>query len=303
MSAQTSIVQRRMTIGGRATRVLEVDGSGPPILLLHGFTDSADTWRRVLEDLAGRGRRAVAVDMPGHGHAPPLGRPALDDLDAFAAAFVRAFAGGERVVLAGNSLGGAVTLRAAADASLPLLAVAGICPAGLAHKAPLDVLDRVARAMRPFHPVMARTLVPRRLLQRSAADFYHRKLMHGVKERELADLYASHIRGMADIVRFQRDVIELRRNMRAERGGGVLPQAEGVPVERIQAPVLLVWGKYDHLVDIAGARFVLDSVVASRLVTLDDCGHCPQLQRPDLVADLLAALPAMSGPSTTDKKY
>ncbi|HET7735908.1 MAG TPA: alpha/beta hydrolase [Nocardioidaceae bacterium] len=293
MSKHSPIIERRMSIGGRDTRVLEVAGDGPPILLLHGFTDSADTWRWVLEDMAVRGRRAVAVDMPGHGQAPPLGRPAIDDLDAFAAAFVRAFADNQRPVLAGNSLGGAVALRAAADGTLPLLAVSGICPAGLAHQAPLEKLDKVARAMRVFHPVIARMPVPRRLLQRSAASFYHRRLMYGVKDREPAERYASHIRGMGDLVRFQKDVVALGASMRIKPRAGVLDHAYGVPVEQIQVPVLLIWGKHDHLVDVKGASFILDSVAPSRLVTLDDCGHCPQLQRPDRIAEVLTALPAM----------
>ena len=39
-------------VAGVATRVLEVDGDGPPILLLHGFTDSADSWRPLIKELA-----------------------------------------------------------------------------------------------------------------------------------------------------------------------------------------------------------------------------------------------------------
>ena len=50
-------------IGGVATRVLDVDGDGPPILLLHGFTDSADSWRPLIKELAGHARRVVAVDL------------------------------------------------------------------------------------------------------------------------------------------------------------------------------------------------------------------------------------------------
>jgi pimeloyl-ACP methyl ester carboxylesterase len=39
-------------VAGVATRVPEVDGDGPPILLLHGFTDSADSWRPLIKELA-----------------------------------------------------------------------------------------------------------------------------------------------------------------------------------------------------------------------------------------------------------
>jgi pimeloyl-ACP methyl ester carboxylesterase len=41
---------------------------------LHGFSGSADTWRPFLRVLAGQGRRAVALDLPGFGQAARLRR-------------------------------------------------------------------------------------------------------------------------------------------------------------------------------------------------------------------------------------
>lgn len=48
---------------GVATRVLRVKGEGPPMLLLHGYSDSADTWRPLM-DLLPKATAAVAVDLP-----------------------------------------------------------------------------------------------------------------------------------------------------------------------------------------------------------------------------------------------
>ena len=53
-------------------RVLELEGDGAPIVMFHGYADSADTWRQTLALLARRGRRAIAVDLPGFGTADPL---------------------------------------------------------------------------------------------------------------------------------------------------------------------------------------------------------------------------------------
>ncbi len=52
-------------------------------------------------------------------------------------------------------------------------------------------------------------------------------------------------------------------------------------------PVLLVWGRRDRLVPPAGARRVLAARPETRSVVLDGCGHCPQLDDPARVADLL----------------
>src|SRR3954452_16121140 len=84
------LVEHRLELAGFGTRALELEGDGPPVVLLHGYADSADTWRLVLDKLARRGRRALAVDLPGFGTAAAL-RPhgsMLEQLDAFARAAV-----------------------------------------------------------------------------------------------------------------------------------------------------------------------------------------------------------------------
>ena len=51
------LFEHRLTLAGYRTRVLELEGDGAPIVLLHGYADSADTWRQTLAVLARRGRR------------------------------------------------------------------------------------------------------------------------------------------------------------------------------------------------------------------------------------------------------
>ena len=66
------LIEHRLELAGYETRALELEGDGPPVLLIHGFSDSADTWRLTLERLAIEGRRALAVDLPGFAEADPL---------------------------------------------------------------------------------------------------------------------------------------------------------------------------------------------------------------------------------------
>src|SRR3954452_21211982 len=102
------LIEHRLKLAGFGTRALEIEGSGPPVVLLHGFADSADTWRSALDRLARRDQRAIAVDLPGFATAARLdpGAPVLPQLDRFVVAAVRHAAGsrGEPVVVAGNSL-------------------------------------------------------------------------------------------------------------------------------------------------------------------------------------------------------
>src|SRR4051794_4502679 len=138
--AIAAIREQRLNLAGLTTRGLEVGAfgtpSGPPIVLLHGWSDSADTWRLLLAALARRGHDAIALDMPGFGAAgaPPDGEGVMPQLDDSAAAAIERGsdrAGGGPVIVAGNSLGGAVALRAAERDDLPLGGIVPVAPAGL----------------------------------------------------------------------------------------------------------------------------------------------------------------------------
>jgi pimeloyl-ACP methyl ester carboxylesterase len=159
------VSEHRLDVVGQHTRALELAGAGPGIVLLHGWGDSADTWRPLLEELALRGRRALAVDLLGFGHASPLARgPILPQLDAFVAALVQDWGAGEPIVLAGSSLGGAVALRLAAS-DLPLAGIVPVAPAGLQTPGWFDVIERdpiVRRLLEipvPVPGALIRTLV------------------------------------------------------------------------------------------------------------------------------------------------
>ncbi|HEY6760034.1 MAG TPA: alpha/beta fold hydrolase, partial [Baekduia sp.] len=163
------LVEYELNLGGVRTRALELEGDGPPLVLLHGFADSADTWRRALDLLARHGRRALAVDLPGYGRADPLERDGsvLDQYRAFARAAVAYAAeqGGGDAVLVGNSLGGAVALHVAEDDDLPLAGIVPVAPAGLDMPRWFGIIERepLVRALLaapvPVPELLVRTVV------------------------------------------------------------------------------------------------------------------------------------------------
>lgn len=85
---------RSVDIGGRALACFE-QGSGPLVICLHGYPDTARTWDALLPALAGAGYRAVAPFMRGYHPSPPapdgdysavaLGRDVLDLIAALGA--------------------------------------------------------------------------------------------------------------------------------------------------------------------------------------------------------------------------
>jgi pimeloyl-ACP methyl ester carboxylesterase len=275
------ILEASPVLHGLRTRTLAVDGDGPSILLLPGLTDSADSWRPLLAELGTRGRRAVAVDLPGAGEAGTFsGGIRLANLDAFTTAFVEAYAGDEPAILAGNSLGGLLAMRAATRDDHRLSAIAPIGTAGLAYTLRWLLFERSVRAAYPLLQVAYRAPVPAPLVREGAAWLYERRLSEGRADRALARYYASHLDGMRSVRRFTAMMLAVADDVRAD---------PLVPAD-IRVPVLLIWGDHDRLADVSGAQAVLDVVPDSRLVVLDGCGHCPQMQGPADIAELLNTL-------------
>jgi pimeloyl-ACP methyl ester carboxylesterase len=277
------LFEHRLSLAGYETRALELEGSGPPLLLLHGFADSADTWRHLLATLGRAGRRALAVDLPGFGTADALTKDAiLPQLDAFAdalLAYALADSRAREAVLVGNSLGGCVGLRLAERAGARLGGLVAVAPAGLAMSRWVTIVER--------DPVLRTLLalpfpVPRPLVREALGMTYGRfAFAHpGRIDRRVFDLFCSHHSDRAAVAR----VLSLAHR--------IVPELhDPFELERIGCPVLLVWGEKDRLVFPVGAERVLEAVPGSRLEVIDDCGHCPQIECPDRLAELVLAFP------------
>ncbi len=98
---------------GIALHVAEI-GTGPLVLLLHGFPQFWWGWRRQLLDLADAGYRAVAVDLRGYGASdkPPRGYDA-PTLAADMAALVTSLGESDAMVV-GHDVGGTLAWTMAA---------------------------------------------------------------------------------------------------------------------------------------------------------------------------------------------
>lgn len=272
------LIEYELELGGQTTRALELEGTGPPLLLLHGFADSADTWRRTLDRLARRGRRSLALDMPGFGKAGRLRPgPVLPQLDAFATAAARHLADetGEAPVAVGNSLGGCVALRLAQRGEVDLAGVVPVAPAGFDHPAWFRIIETAPLV----RLLLASPLPLPELVVRGAVGTAYRQLAFARPRgaaREVVDAFTSHHRDRRAVVRH----LATGRRVLSEL---VFP----FELEKIRVPVLLVWGEKDRMVAASGARHVLEALPNTTYELITDCGHCPQIEAPDRFVDTL----------------
>jgi pimeloyl-ACP methyl ester carboxylesterase len=267
------------TYGRVRTRQLSVDGSGPTVVLLHGYADNALGWAAVLGLLGARGHPALAVDLPGFGatqaRLPGLVLPPLDE---FVAALVQAHTGDAGPpVLVGNSLGALLSVRAAARSTPP---VAGV----IALDEPALGFNRVRRFMaqdddrRLIRALLRPQRVPVRL-SRVAALRIVRRIAYADAHR----VDPAHAAGIVDYVFGSgtpnialREVHSIAREV-----------AAAYDLAAITCPLLVVHGEHDRIVPIAASRRLHEGVPGSELVVLPRCGHCPQVEQPGEVARLI----------------
>jgi pimeloyl-ACP methyl ester carboxylesterase len=276
------LFEHGLTFAGYSTRVLELEGDGPPLVFFHGFSDSADTWRATMANLGRLDRRAVAVDLPGFGKASRL-KPGkvLPQLDRFAEAAIRYAAPDGGAVVVGNSLGGCVALRAAERKKVELAGIVPVAPAGLDMARWLRIIEA--------HPLIQGLLrspvgVPEPILRATVGEVYKRVAFHrpGSVDGKAISSFTSHFAKPRDVARY------------LSTGRSLMPELEDpFKLERINCPVLIVWGKQDRMVMSKGAQRVIDAVPGTKLELLEDCGHCPQVECPDRFCDLLIDFPPL----------
>jgi pimeloyl-ACP methyl ester carboxylesterase len=281
-------------LGGVPTRVLEVDGDGPPFVLLHGFSDSADTWRPVLERLARSGRRAIAVDLPGFGVARDARAgavlPQFEEVVLAAAEQARTGTSGD-TVLVGNSMGGMVSLYVANRRMSGLAGIVPVCTAGLHHPAWIHAM--VSPGVRAVLPALG-TRPLRALIGagvgRSVATTRTTEVLEHLPR------YVRHVRP----ARFAHQLSIVRR----------LLDEQNYPLDMrsIGCPVLFVWGDRDRLAVWSrnGDRLLRMARQApnARSEVISGCGHSPQLEAPEALLALIDGFGASrtaEAPATFDK--
>jgi pimeloyl-ACP methyl ester carboxylesterase len=249
-----------------------VTGSGPSVLLLHGFGDSADTWRPVLTLLGDTGQAAIAVDLPGFGRADPFARgDLLPQLDRFVAAAIREHAAATEVVVVGNSLGAAAAVRAARNDDLPVAAVMTLGIAGIAWKGPTVWVGALAALLR----IVAAIPVPG-VFHRTVLRWSLSRLLYGQRsavDPEVVARFAGDIANASSAHRLFRQGATFKAELdRTRHHGG------------IRRPMTVLHGARDLLVPVSASRALHQSNPGSELVVLASAGHCPQLDAAAIVA-------------------
>jgi len=234
------------------------------LVLLHGFTHTGASWKRVRAALP-RGYRAMAPDIRGHGEAgtegPATLNAVLQDL---------ADAAPERFTLAGYSMGGRLALHAALAPGVrervQRLVLIGASP---------GIADPGERAARRTGDERLAEEIEGSSIEAFAARWARTPALAGLSEDLAAEIHADRLRstpaGLAAALR--------------GLGTGALPSLWG-RLGELAIPVTLAAGERDvKFIAIAGEMAA--AIPQARVLVIADAGHAAHLEAPERIAELL----------------
>ncbi len=238
-----------------------VEGSGQPVILVHGMAASLHTWRFTFPELIANGYRVYAVDLPGHGESARPNGPPEQHIDAIYDSFkdwITELGVQEPFFLVAHSMGAYLSCRFAIQHPAAVQGLVLIDPyisydqltiwlripmarprlsATLLDRAPLWVVESVVRLNRHLAE-----RIPPGMQQQVALDY----------KRAAAEILFS-----------------------AARIEDITPQ-----LDQITAATMVIWGERDLTLAPQSFPQLLEVFPNATGHTLRECGHAPHLTHP-----------------------
>jgi len=253
-------------------------GSGPALLLLHGITNSSETWESVAPRLAER-FTVIAPDLLGHGRsATPRGDYSLG-AHASGARDVLTSLGIERATVVGHSLGGGIAMQFAYQFPERCERLVLVASGGLGRE--VHVLLRAASL--PGADYVLPALTSNRLLGvgRGVGGFLKRLQLEPSKDVEVL------ARGFSSLDNAGSRQAFLHTVRAVIEPGGQRVSAQDRLALAATLPTLIVWGERDSIIPIAHGIEAHEAIPGSRFEVFPNAGHMPHDADPVRFADLL----------------
>jgi pimeloyl-ACP methyl ester carboxylesterase len=250
-----------------STSYVRLGNAGTPILLLHGFDSSVMEWRR-LQPLLGLEHETWAVDLLGFGFTErPMGlnfspESICEHLHSFWQKLIQ-----RPMVIVGASMGGAAAIDFAlrypqAVEKLVLIDSAGLQQPPKIGKLMFPPLDRLATSF----------LSNPKIRQGVSKAAYFDAVWASEDARVCAALHLQCAGWQKALIGFT-------------KSGGY--GNFGELLNRISQPALILWGKQDQILGVKDADRFQQLLPESELAWVENCGHVPHLEQPQVTADLV----------------
>jgi epoxide hydrolase 4 len=277
------LTHRRLKVGDIALHLVEA-GSGPPVLLLHGFPEFWYSWRHQIPALAKAGFHAIAPDLRGYNESDrPTGVRAyrVQVLVEDIAQLIQTL-GYDRAFIVGHDWGGIIAWRLAAlqpDRMRKLVILNAPHPARFRR----ELMRNPAQWLRSSYVAFFQLpWLPERFL-----SFRRFSLLERAWRRQplRADAFTD-----ADVARYKQALGKpggLSAPLNYYRAAMRWPQDLYGPPQIITQPTLLLWGEHDAFLSPRLSRSLSTWVPDLQVQRFSDASHWLQNDAPAAVNDAL----------------
>ncbi|MDQ3721065.1 MAG: alpha/beta fold hydrolase [Actinomycetota bacterium] len=266
-------------------------GEGPPIVLIHGITSSARTWREVMPGLAER-HTVIALDLPGHGRS---GKPRGDySLGNYASGIrdLLAVLDIGRVTVVGHSLGGGVAMQFGYQFPNRIARLVLVDSGGLGNEVAFYLRAATLPGAEYVIPVLFSAPVRRTaravgralgwLGVRSSANT--RGLAEGMESLGDRDTRRAFVHTARSVIDPSGQRVDARDRLYLSKG----------------VPTLLVWGDQDRVIPIEHGQQAHEMMPHSRFEVVPGAGHFSHNDDPERFVALLGEFIAETEPADLD---
>ena len=261
----------RIKVGrGHVSALMAGDRRLKPLILIHGLGATKASWLTVVPQLA-RHHRVIAIDLPGFGAstkpngsytAPWFADSVFRMLDQL---------GLQRVLVAGNSMGGRVAMEMAMRRPERVDGIACLCPAAAFSYRPAVQLVKL---LRPELSVLAGRLPRSHVISGLKQLFARPDRLHDTWYEAAVDDFLAIWRSPRARIAFSKSL----RNIYLDEPLG--DSGFWSRLSQMQTPALYVYGKHDALITHHFARKMRRTIPHARVKVWNDCGHVPQIEFP-----------------------
>jgi len=271
-------------------RAFRMTGDGPPLLLIHGISDSSATWSPVIPLLAER-HLVIAPDLLGHGDSD---KPRADyAVGAYACGMrdLLSVLGIDRVTVVGHSLGGGIAMQFAYQFPERCERLVLVGSAGVGRE--VHPLLRLASAPIAEPGLALFTAGPVRSAVRAAAPLLRLGLRLGKDFDYVLDRYQGLTSPTARMafLRTLRAGVDLR--------GQVITMLDRCYLTA-GMPTLILWGAQDHVIPVKHAFAAHQAMPGSELEIFENSGHFPHRDEPERFVKAVEAFLTSTEPQQFD---
>ena len=233
-------------------RAVEIDGSGDPVIMVHGLGGCSNVFQPQLPAL--NRFRVIRPDLPGSGRSPANGQASIA---GFVDALVRMarVLGAEKAHWVGHSMGTIVCQHVAAE-----------------HPA-------MVRSLALFGPLVAPPDANRQALRARAGQ---------ARSEGMAPIAEAIVQGATSadtksnqlvVAAFVRELVMRQPAEGYAQSCEALAAASPADLDRIRAPTLLVTGDEDNVAPPSAVRAMSERIGGARMTVFNRCGHWTTLER------------------------